>query len=225
LTKDLITKTSAVPIPISQLAHDPSNAKFFQTAPLPDNASASSPIKAQYGPSPVEVRSGAVSDDGQLSSSLPTSSSLDAAPGLVSLGQRANSELGYYPDLVDQRGSLAPEQQPQQRIRERSAVRQSFHPSLSTVMSSPTERSPSPEPSSTTVSLLSTQSPASSGRGQVKISGPMGGQPIPAGILFGAKDHGQDHVQPGNDRERKAKSRTFWGFGRQPGEHFCFCYS
>ena len=235
VTKDLISKANANPIPISQLAQDASTAKFFQSAPLPDDTVSSSPVKTYQGPPSVERQgsmnydksrsgAGAAPDDNQLSSSLPTSSNLDAAPGIVSLGQRANSELGYYPDLVDQRGAggVGQASEQQQRIRERSAVRTSFHPSLSTVVSSPTERTSSPEPSSqTSTQQSSTQSPAApSGRREVKISGPMGGMPIPAGIIFGSKEHAQvqEQAQSGNDRERKAKSRTFWGFGRQSGK-------
>ncbi|KAK7679451.1 hypothetical protein QCA50_017505 [Cerrena zonata] len=50
--------------------------------------------------------------------------------------------------------------------------------------------------------------------GKVKISGPMNGTPIPAGYKFGKEPPPPD-TSPAIDRREKAKSRTFWGFGRQ----------
>ncbi|CAE6435626.1 unnamed protein product [Rhizoctonia solani] len=62
--------------------------------------------------------------------------------------------------------------------------RASYHPSAQQHQ----ERAPSPD--------------------KVKISAPINGAPIPAGHRFG------DAPQTGNDRERKAKSGRFWGFGK-----------
>ncbi|KAG8753097.1 hypothetical protein FRC11_007720 [Ceratobasidium sp. 423] len=62
--------------------------------------------------------------------------------------------------------------------------RASYHPSAQQHQ----ERAPSPD--------------------KVKISGPINGAPIPAGHRFG------DAPPIGNDRERKAKSGRFWGFGK-----------
>jgi len=58
--------------------------------------------------------------------------------------------------------------------------------------------------------------------GKVKISGPIGGAPIPVGYKFGAsgKDKDKDAAEqstPGSDRREKAKSKMFWGFGRPNG--------
>ncbi|CAE7224642.1 unnamed protein product [Rhizoctonia solani] len=66
----------------------------------------------------------------------------------------------------------------------RKVNRASYHPSAQHHQ----ERAPSPD--------------------KMKISGPIGGAPIPAGHRFG------DVPQVGNDRERKAKSGRFWGFGK-----------
>ena len=62
--------------------------------------------------------------------------------------------------------------------------------------------------------------------GKVKISGPIGGAPIPAGYKFGAsgKDKDKDAAEqstPGSDRREKAKSKMFWGFGRPNGMQLC----
>ncbi|CUA70661.1 Rho GTPase-activating protein 21-B [Rhizoctonia solani] len=68
----------------------------------------------------------------------------------------------------------------------RKVNRASYHPSAQQHQQ---ERAPSPD--------------------KMKISGPIGGAPIPVGHRFG-------DVPPvaGNDRERKAKSGRFWGFGK-----------
>ncbi|KAG8967418.1 hypothetical protein FRC03_010034 [Tulasnella sp. 419] len=84
----------------------------------------------------------------------------------------------------------------------RSIHRASYHPSAVAKSSAniPEHRAPSPEKIDS--SLTS---------GKVKISGPIGGQPIPPGYKFGKEQESDGHR---SDRERKAKSRTFWGFGR-----------
>lgn len=221
VSKELISKSSAMPVPISLLSQDKTHSKFFQAAPLPDD-STSSPAKS-LGPSPVERVSNSSftlgdndspsslpGDDGQLSSSLPTSSNLDVVTTLAPITQRSNSELGHYPDLHGQQhGMLAsPEQS-----RPRERMRSSYHPTLGTVLPSPLERPVTPENASPATMSPSTRL---EGSRQVKISAPLGGQPIPHGYKFGSKDE-TNHSS--NDRERKAKSRTFWGFGRT-GKNF-----
>lgn len=230
VSKELIQKSSAQPIPISQLSQDRVNAKFFQAAPIPDNTS-SSPGKST---SPIDRPPGATlpsnefapksslerfqsansaSDDTQLSSSVPTSSNLDAAVGLAAIGgQRAASELGYYADMPMHRGSQSSPEQP--RTRERT--RASFHPTLNTVQPSPTERPISPD-----MNLLSASTRGDSSR-QVKISAPVKATPILDGQAFGGRAS-SELTRPSADRERKAKSRTFWGFGRT-STSFVICY-
>ena len=76
--------------------------------------------------------------------------------------------------------------------------RKIFHP---TPLTSHADRVPSPD-------KLDSSS-------RVKISGPMNGAPIPSGFKFGG------HVEAAitsNDRREKAKSRSFWGFGKANGE-------
>lgn len=220
VSKELIQKSGVQPVPIALLSQDRSNAKFFQSAPFGDDASSSPAKSSTMGPSPIErsstssfpfgegsskisfdkstssVLSG---EEGQLlSSSLPTSSNLDVNTTLAPIGQRANSELGHYPDLLSTPGKFASPE----HLRQRERVRASYHPSLGTVMPSPTDRSSSPDSANPGAG----PSPSSSSK-QMKISAPTGGAPIPAGFKFGNKDSEQP---VGNDRERKAKSRNFW---------------
>ncbi|KAG9083902.1 hypothetical protein FS749_005646 [Ceratobasidium sp. UAMH 11750] len=188
MSKDEILKGNA--LPISQLAPDASNAKLFQSAPPPPEPS-----------QPIAIDSAAkqMMGHGQPAQELPLSSSLPshldvamaaAAPGGPGApGQRSNSELGHYPDMP------AP----------RKPNRASFHPSAvgapgqsQQYQPAQSQRAPSPD--------------------KVKISGPMNGVPIPAGYRFGGKDPDTMPAPVGNDRERKAKSGRFWGFGRTPGE-------
>lgn len=221
ITKDSITKSTATPVPISQLSHEKAHAKFFQAAPLPDDSS-SSPAKSSLGPSPIErtssssfshsdsrAQSAVAGDDGQLSSSLPTSSNLDPQTSLAPIGQRSNSELGHYPDLHGHHQGMlgSPEQT---RAREQR-LRASYHPSLGTIVSSPIDRPVTPENSSP--AAMSPSGRLDGGSRQVKISGPLNGQPIPHGYKFGAKDDSSHS----NERERKAKSRGLWGLMR-PGK-------
>lgn len=229
MSKDDITHGAAVPI--SQLTQDASNAKLFHSAPIPEATevthsytSTASPTKS-VDPSTSGERehytaeetarrilergqSGTGSSE-QLSSSLPTSSPLEGASGnLVSF--RANSELGHYPDL--HRGSH-PKYEPfspeQNKSREQRRDRKSVHPGLSAITSSPTtaafgERAASPEVSVT---------PLKNGE-RTKISAPMNGAPIPAGYKFGSKDAPSESSAFSSDRREKAKSRSFWNFGR-----------
>jgi RalA-binding protein 1 len=152
-------------------------------------------------------------------SSLPDSSPLANAaasfPPEASY-QRANSEQGYYPDMQNGTPRSRRQQSPSRRQhspeqhRTRDGTAKGFQPTLNTVVSSPItpahpqasappDRPPSPE-------------------SKVKISGPMHGAPIPAGYKFGGKDAPPPETPStaaANERREKAKSRSFWGFGRQ----------
>ncbi|KAJ7763700.1 RhoGAP-domain-containing protein, partial [Mycena olivaceomarginata] len=159
-------------------------------------------------------------------SSLPDSSPLAAAAAQEVPYQRANSEQGYYPDMQNgtpgrSRRTHSPEQH-----RTREGPAKGFQPTLNTVVSSPiapshpqhsrlprrqgsappADRAPSPE------------KPDS----KVKISGPMGGTPIPAGYKFGGKDASAPDASAAaaaNDRREKAKSRSSGGaLGDDKGE-------
>ncbi|GJJ11272.1 hypothetical protein Clacol_005504 [Clathrus columnatus] len=130
----------------------------------------------------------------QMSSSLPTQ--LNAGGGGI-LSQRAASELGHYPDLGGIRQHYQETQKPFHR-QDRQHVRASMHPGLH----QQTHDIPGPS-----TDFSSGETP------KVKISGPINGTPIPAGYKFGAKDV-PSGTESGSERDRKSKSRTFWGFGR-----------
>src|SRR6266404_2124676 len=121
MSKDDINVSSAVPL--SQLAPDLSNAKLFQATPQYEEVlnisskSAHIPLGPEQ-PTPTFTdtqtakrlldkgqSTGTPNAESHLSSSLPTTSPLDAMGGefVPSIGPRANSELGHYPDLVDPR--------------------------------------------------------------------------------------------------------------------------
>lgn len=205
MSKDDISRGPAVPL--SQLAPDPSNMKLFQ-APASDELRPSSPTKT-IEPSPIDRTAPSITDmdtvkrtlatDAPLSSSLPASSPLDGA----AIGEfRSNSEMGHYPDMQGRpsaEGRHALVSPDRQRPRERE--RKSYHPSVqsSTTAVSSTSHEAPPAPEGT---------PA-----RAKISGPVGGTVIPAGMKFGGKDAPSG---PGSAAERreKAKSRGFWGFGK-----------
>ncbi|OJT09652.1 hypothetical protein TRAPUB_13905 [Trametes pubescens] len=202
-TKEMVVIAKGPAMPISQLAPDGSNAKLFSGAAYPEMAS-NSPAKslASSISERIEV------DAPPMSSSLPVSSPLVEEPETsIGLGQRANSELGHYPDLVDQRTATA--RSPEQ-IKRNKMKRMSMKPP------SIPERSSSPEKDA------GPNTPRVDAHGKVKISGPMNGTPIPAGYKFGGKDAPPPEQPPplptttSNDRREKTKSRTFknWGFGR-----------
>lgn len=211
MTKADIAKHSAVPI--SHLAQDPSNAKLFQSAPIPDSSSSTTTSPLDHPPPLGPDRNLQSINEVPLSSSLPTHLGVAGQGGLLS--QRAASELGHYPDLRDSRSPSAhpdPRGSGNQRP-DRANTRGLVHSSLSTVQSSPTfptshaapaDRAPSPDPTSLA---------APDASNKVKISGPVNGMPIPAGYKFGAKDTPSE-LGNNSDRDRKAKSRNFWGFGR-----------
>lgn len=232
MTKDDININSVVPL--SRLAPDPSNAKLFHATASYEEASGGS-SKSTNTPSSSE-QPGPVFSDAQtarrlldkgqpshaqgaelpLSSSLPTSSPLDAVGGdfIPSIGPRANSELGHYPDLVEPPGSRAggrnpppSSDHPRQRQSQRTSLHPSSEPPHSSEGTSLGDRPASPEGLNQGASR--TDMPT-----KVKISAPMNGTPIPPGHKFGAKE--PDVVQ--NDRRDKVKSRMFqWGWRQHAG--------
>ncbi|RDB20931.1 hypothetical protein Hypma_011957 [Hypsizygus marmoreus] len=224
--KDDISISKGAAVPISQLPPDhPSNAKLFQPpAPLAadDYARSSSPAKS-IEPSPTDRQGAGSMFDGQnynarrimergqgQPSSLPDSSPLSSVPNfhaepIGGLGQRANSELGHYTDMQGHgrpHRQISPERH---RTRDPHEGRKSFYPTLNAVASSPTaaspiDRIPSPD--------------KLDANGKVKISGPLNGAPIPSGFKFGGKDAPSASESSAAERREKAKSRSFWGFGK-----------
>ncbi|KAL5492391.1 BEM3 [Sanghuangporus weigelae] len=208
LSKDQIQKSSAMPIPISQLAVDSSTAKFFSSidpvsptkSPADKGSISSLPLIEGSGKSSLDRAS---AEDTLQPSSLPVTSTLsEATPTLASVGsERSASELGYYPDLQP----LAKQSHPTDTGRPVERTRASYYPSLVTSVPSSTDRPPSPEKANTIVSLPALKDDTTR---LGKISGPINGTPIPAGYKFGGKDPIPE--QPSSDRERKARSRAFW---------------
>ncbi|KAF8998601.1 hypothetical protein BDQ17DRAFT_1428425 [Cyathus striatus] len=216
MSKDDISISKGAAVPLSQLPQDVNNAKLFQTTPLTVDsyARSSSPSKLDPSPvhrndssnSPLDVTSQTarrVLERGQgLPSSLPDSSPLSAVHPFQleasSLGQRANSELGHYPDLRS--GGRKLESPEKHRARDTDG-RKSFHPnSNSSSSAAQPERVPSPE--------------KLDANGKVKISRPLNGAPIPSGFKFGGKDISSE-ASTSDSRREKAKSRSFWGFGKE----------
>lgn len=205
-----------------QLPPDAANAKLYA---LEDHNGSSSPSKSLESLS--TDRQGAFIGGGQdshmrglgLPSSLPDSSPLSSTPVFQpdtnSAGQRANSELGHYSDPNHRHNS--PELH---RNRDANDGRKIFYSSLGTVAPSPTTIVPPLAPPDRVPSPEKLDS-------KVKISGPMNGAPIPSGFKFGG--FSSDATAASNDRREKAKSRSFWGFGKTTGEDLflfeCFSYS
>ena len=226
MSKDDINVSSAVPL--SQLPPDPSNAKLFQATPqYEDPNMPSGPEQSTTALTGAQTArrlldkgqpSNISSDESPLSSSLPTTSPLDAMGGdfVSSMGPRANSELGHYPDLVEPRGNYG-SRNPQPSLehpRPRQGRRTSLHPTLESALSS---ESPSPADRSASPEGFNQSVPRSEMPAKVKISGPMNGTPIPPGLKFGAKEPAAEPVQ--SDRRDKVKSRMFqWGWRQQGGE-------
>jgi RalA-binding protein 1 len=224
LPRDEISKGSAVQIPLPP--PDATNAKLFPSVPASEDYMLSSSPSRSVDPSPIDKHgpSAAGGFDSQkraierslgLPSSLPDSSPLSnvqvfqpdaSVPGV----QRANSELGHYPDIQDSRPNRNKNQRhpSAEQHKTRDEGRKSLYPTaLSTAASTagaPPDRVPSPEKQL-------------DGNGKVKISGPMNGAPIPSGFKFGGKEVSSAD-QAANDRREKAKSRSFWGFGKTNGK-------
>jgi RalA-binding protein 1 len=168
--------------------------------PSQDGYSSSSPSKAI--PISIDTRMSERTQQGQPSS-LPDSSPLSHPPPLDS--GRPNSEMGHYPDIQTVRAQQQQRQSPELHRHRGETSRQ--HPSnhaSSPVGTMSSERVPSPEKMES----------------KVKISGPMNGAPIPAGYKFGKDAPAAEAtlLSPSpSDRREKAKSRSFWGFGRPAG--------
>ncbi|KAL1696531.1 hypothetical protein GGG16DRAFT_84931 [Schizophyllum commune] len=242
MSSDTISIAKGPAMPLSQLQQDASNAKLFSTPTLEQQRSESPALRsgdqspedrpppqhetpehhhqqehrerereqqraprklAKPPPPPSAPPSG-------QPSSLPDSSPLSAATSfspepLVNGGQRATSEMGHYPDMQQERERERDRrhrhhnhhhESPDHPRRRDHDQRKSFHPSVHAP-----ERVPSPDKSALAESARS------------KISGPMNGAPIPAGFKFGGKDAPSPEVSM-SDRREKAKSRSFWNFGR-----------
>ncbi|KAF9048281.1 RhoGAP-domain-containing protein [Hymenopellis radicata] len=220
LSKDDISVSKGA-MPISRLPPDPSNAKLFPATGTDDYvARSASPSKSIQEPSPIDRYPPTGFSDAQTarrilergqpqSSSLPDSSPLSNATSFLP-SERANSEMGHYPDLQEPRTPRASQHPSRQHSPERHRAsdreRKSVHPS-SGASPAPgySDRVPSPE--------------KFDANSKVKISGPLNGAPIPSGFKFGSgKDSQPDgSAASASDRREKAKSRSFWGFGRPNG--------
>ncbi|EJD48002.1 RhoGAP-domain-containing protein [Auricularia subglabra TFB-10046 SS5] len=260
MSKDEISKGSAVPI--SQLQIDQHNQKLFQSAP--SISEAGSPVGTSPDKSPAHAhsqdslarkmldRSGSHPHNGSeisLSNSVP--SYLDVAghpsqrphPHQGALTPRSASELGHYPDLkgpppqgYGQSGHHNIERPNSQPSRSTQQQRASYHPSLSTVHSSPTSERPPQGERAVSPDLLTPRAeqsrpepprqapaPGPEQPRTTKISGPMNGKPIPAGYNFGGSLNQvptqppapapEGLAPPSSDRKGKVASR-FWQFGR-----------
>ncbi|KAJ7026298.1 hypothetical protein C8F04DRAFT_1190623 [Mycena alexandri] len=214
------------------------NGSSSQARPSTDANSqyqrSASPARSIDYNSPIERPNGAGFNDSQTArrvmeqrpqpSSLPDSSPLaTASAGFPPEGtyQRANSEQGYYPDMQQQpqNGTPLRRQHSPEQHRTREGTAKGFHPTLNTVVSSPitpgpptSQQQPSAPPPDRSPSPEKPES-------KVKISGPMHGAPIPSGFKFGGKDAPPPDAASAaaaSERREKAKSRSFWGFGR-PG--------
>jgi RalA-binding protein 1 len=201
--------------PISQLPPDSNNVKLFQSIPTSeDYARSSSPSRSMdIPPSDRHGSSNSGASEAQkrmmersgfgLPSSLPDSSPLSSGAAVpqenvaANSGVRANSELGHYPDLPDNR---AAKRQTSLDHRLKDDGRRPMLPSAQ----APPERAPTPDAS----------------EGKAKISAPMNGAPIPAGFKFGGRDAPTDS-STSIDRREKAKSRSFWGFGKGNNSPLC----
>ncbi|ESK85055.1 hypothetical protein Moror_15699 [Moniliophthora roreri MCA 2997] len=213
LSRDDVAISKGAAIPMSQLAPDGNNAKFFQTPSGGDEpARPSSPSKTpdQLPITDSQTAKRILERGYGQPSSVPDSSPLsNGISPAVPAQERANSELGHYPDMQ-------PSPRPQRHHSpERHRSKDQQHKlvshiggpdsSSSPTASSPSERIPSPEK-------------LESANNKVKISGPLNGAPIPAGYKFGGKETPPESTTTTNtsssDRREKAKSRSFWGFGR-----------
>ena len=151
-----------------------------------------------------------------MSSSLPSSSApiAQGPPSSASYGapqqlpssqvqvpQRASSEQGFYPEV---RGAIV-----DQRVAPPKSRSASYHPSLSTVDSSPTKQQ---------FNDGGQGSDIEAGPGGKKISGPSNAAPIPPGQVWGNKQPLPTTTDsPQSDRERKSKSKFWPSFNRMPG--------
>lgn len=151
-----------------------------------------------------------------ISRSLPSSSPLDGDDHAFSV-PRPQSSLGHDGSNSDAKGTpsrivanLSTSSPEYHRSKERDKRRSVQHIKVSSNMPKASFDS-----SSTDI-----QTPRVDHNGKVKISGPIGGAPIPAGYKFGTSGKEKEtpeQTTPGSDRREKSKSKTFWGFGRPNG--------
>lgn len=219
-----IAKGAAVPL--SQLPPDSTNAKLFQNNPMyPESVkSGSSPVRpSAAAPSPIDN----LALDAPLSSSLPVSSPLveEDTDVLVSVGQRANSELGHYPDL-DIKGNLSRQTGVSSSSSSAAAVAGAAYSPEHRRISNKSRRMSLKPPSiperererggrASPEKEFGLTTPRVDSNGKVKISGPMNGTPLPLGYKFGKDTPQIEPSTSSSDRREKVKSRGFWGFGRQ----------
>lgn len=164
---------------------------------------------------------GSSPSDAPISSSLPSTSPLDG-DNHVSFAPRSQSSLGHDGSGSDVKGTpprhhhpsannpiSSPEyHRPKERDKRRSV--QPIKVASTIPKASLDDRSTSPD----------IHTPKVDQNGKVKISGPIGGAPIPPGYKFGAGGKERDvpeQLTPSSDRREKAKSKMFWGFGRPNG--------
>lgn len=156
-----------------------------------------------------------------ISTSLPSSSPLDG-DGYTFSVPRSQSSLGHDDSSPDIKGTPSRPHPPtnhstsspeHHRAKERDKRRSVQPIKVSSNI---------PKPSLDGRSSPDIYTPRVDQNGKVKISGPYGGAPIPAGYKFGAsgKDKEKETTEqltPGSDRREKSKSKMFWGFGRPNG--------
>ena len=205
-SRDEISISKGLAIPIFQLGPDANNVKLFQSQEV---GRPSTPRSIDHSLNEQDLQAHSLNEtqnssnsetSGGLPSSLPEQSILSVAsttPSALDGGNyvspRANSELGHYADLQPSGGLKSPHRREKYPVSAREHDRRIFNPQ--------TDRVPSPD-------KLDSSS-------RVKISGPMNGAPIPSGFKFGGHS---EAVTTSNDRREKAKSRSFWGFGKANGE-------
>ncbi|KAH0582658.1 hypothetical protein H2248_010578 [Termitomyces sp. 'cryptogamus'] len=207
-----ISISKGITVPISQLLQDQSNVKLFPPTWYTNEEYARSPSPTKPAESPIDpqnINARRLLERGQgLPSSLPDSSPLSSVSNLnsdpsIGTTQRANSELGHYPELnTRSHRQASPERH---RARDPHDKHKSFHPILNTVSSSPTNSSP----------VEGGTSPEKLEASKVKISGPLNGAVIPSGFKFG-KEYSSSTDNAAADR--RVKSRSFWGFGKPNGD-------
>ena len=212
VSRDEISISKGLAIPLFQLGPDANSAKFFQSQEV---GRPSTPRSIDHSLNEQDIQAHSLREaqnsnnpetSGGLPSSLPEQSILSVASTTPSaldgfgnhVSPRANSELGHYADLQSSGGISdlkSPHRREKHPVSAREHDRRIFHPAPPQV-----DRVPSPD-------KLDSSS-------RVKISGPMNGAPIPSGFKFGGHS---EAVTTSNDRREKAKSRSFWGFGKANG--------
>jgi RalA-binding protein 1 len=183
--------------------HDASNAKSFHGGPSQSEgiSSTEQPIglsNAQLALRMIDRSNAGGNLSGlSMSNSLPSSLDPPQSSSQPTVPQRSSSEQGFYPEprgaIVDQRVT------PRSRT-EKPVHRTSYHPTLSTVDSSPTRQQAVDGGQGSDIET---------GPGGKKISGPSNATPIIPGQGWGNKQPLPTTDSPMSERERKVKSK-FW---------------